>query len=260
MRPEDLLDPVRIAGIFLIFVRIGGMMSAAPFFGHTGVPGKIRLMLAILLSWVLVGFVTPPPANLVMRPLGLVVAIGAEALTGISIGFAAQFMFWGVQFAAHVMGFQMGLAMAEVFDPSTKATTNPLGRLIMTLFLMVFILLEGHHILLETLVVSFSAIPLGGGKLDALAPEFLSLAGGLFLTGLRLASPFMVTFFLVESAMGIFARVVPQADLFSLGLPLKLLVGLSLAIVFVQNLVPLIPDMVDLMATQLLAIVTALGS
>ena len=255
MTPEDLLDPVRIAAIFLIFVRIGGMMTAAPFFGHKAIPIKVRLLLAILLSWVVVGFVTPPPEYLIARPLGLVVAIFAELLTGLAIGFAAQFLFWGVQYAADVLGFQMGLAMAQVFDPTTETNMNPLGRLLMLVFLMVFILLDGAHMLLETLVVSFQAIPLAGAELDAAGPRMLSLAGGLFTTGLRLASPFMVTFFLVESAMGIFARVVPQADLFSLGMPIKLLIGLSLAVFFAQNLIPLAPELMDGITAQILELI-----
>lgn len=260
MRPEDLLEPVRIATIFLIFVRVGGMMSAAPFFGHKSIPVKVRLLLAILLSWVVVGFVTPPPANLIARPLGLVVAIGTELLTGIAIGFAAQFLFWGVQYASDVLGFQMGLAMAQVFDPTTNANTNPLGRLLMWAFLMIFILLDGQHVLLESLVLSFSAVPIAGGNLEATGPHLLQMAGGLFTTGLRLASPFMVTFFLVESAMGIFARVVPQADLFSLGMPIKLLIGLSLAVLFVQNLGPLAPELLGKMSDELVGLLAVLRS
>ncbi|MFT4603398.1 MAG: flagellar biosynthetic protein FliR [Rhodothermales bacterium] len=260
MTPEDLLDPVRIAAIFLIFVRVAGMMSAAPFFGHKSIPVKLRLLLAILLSWVVVGFVTPPPAHLIARPLGLVVAIGTEMLTGIAIGFAAQFLFWGVQYASDVLGFQMGLAMAQVFDPTTNSNTNPLGRLLMMAFLMIFIALDGQHVLLEGLVYSFDAVPLAGGNITATGPQLLKMAGGLFTTGLRLASPFMVTFFLVESAMGIFARVVPQADIFSLGMPIKLLIGLSLAVLFVQNLVPLAPELLDNMATNVLDLLSVLGS
>ena len=258
MRPEDLLDPVRIAAIFLIFVRVGGLMTAAPFFGHKSIPVKVRLLLAVVLSWVMVGFVELPSPQLIARPLGMVVAIFTEMLTGVAIGFAAQFLFWGVAYAADVLGFQMGLAMAQVFDPATGSNTNPMGRLLMLVFLLVFILLDGPHMLLEALVMSFQAVPLAGAQLHASGPQLLTMAGGLFITGLRIASPFMVTFFLVESAMGIFARVVPQADLFSLGMPLKLIVGLSLAIAFVQNLIPLSPELLDESAVAILELIDAL--
>ncbi|MBO6575791.1 MAG: flagellar biosynthetic protein FliR [Rhodothermales bacterium] len=258
MRPEELLDPVRIAAIFLIFVRVGAMMTAAPVFGHKSIPTKVRLLLAIMLSWVVVGFVSLPPAHLIARPLGLVVAIGIELLTGLVIGFAAQFLFWGVQYATDVLGFQMGLAMAAVFDPTTNANTNPLGRIVMMVFLLVFIMLDGHHMLLQALVISFEAIPLAGSEIEASGPHLLAMAGGLFSTGLRIASPFMVTFFLVESAMGIFARVVPQADLFSLGMPIKLLIGLSLAVMFVQNLIPLAPELTDAAMAAVLDMIDAL--
>ncbi len=258
MGVESLLDPVRITAIFLVFVRIGSMMMAAPFFSHKSIPIKLRILLAVLLSWIVVGYVTPPPVELIERPLGLFVAIAVEALTGIAIGFCADFVFQGVKYAADILGFQMGLAMAQVFDPANGQPTNPLGRIMTMVFLLVFILLDGPHILIRTLVISFSAIPLAGAELQATGPRVLDWAGGLFISGLRIASPFMITFFLVESAMGIFARVVPQADLFSLGLPLKLLIGLSLGILFVQNLIPLAPSLIAGMNDSLLDLIDAL--
>jgi flagellar biosynthesis protein FliR len=258
MDPEALLDPARITTIFLIFVRIGSMTTAAPFFSHKSIPMMLRILIAIMLSWIVVGYVTPPPGNLIARPLGLVVAVGVEALTGIAIGFAAEFVFQGVKYAADILGFQMGLAMAQVFDPATGQSTNPIGQMMLMVFMLVFILMDGPHILIKTLVISFAAIPLAAADLQATGPQVLRWAGGLFVSGLRIASPFMITFFLVESAMGIFARVVPQADLFSLGLPIKLLIGLSLGILFVQNLVPLTPSLLGEMNTSLLDLIDAM--
>ena len=124
---------------------------------------------------------------------------------------------------------------------------------------MVFLLIDGHHHVLRALVGSFDVVPLAGAGLANVGGLLLEWTGALFVTALRLASPFMVTIFLVDVTLGVFARVVPQADLFSLGLPLKLLVGLGMTVFFLQNLFPVIPDLLTLMLDDLLSVIEALA-
>jgi flagellar biosynthetic protein FliR len=165
-----------------------------------------------------------------------------------------------VQYAGDVLGFQMGLSMAQVFNPIDGQQTNPMGRFLVMTFMLVFILLDGPHLLLVTLIASFDVVPLGGANLAGVGPEMLKWAGGLFVTGLRLAAPFMVTFFLLEAALGIFARVVPQADLFALSMPLKLLIGLFAGYIFLKNFFPVIPLFIDQMNDTLQTLLSILGS
>ena len=164
-----------------------------------------------------------------------------------------------MQFAGEVVGFQMGLSLAQIYNPVEGLYANPLGRLLSLSFMIVFLLIDGHHHVLRALVGSFDVVPLAGAHLAATGPLLLKWTGALFVTALRLASPFMVTIFLVDTALGVFARVVPQADLFSLGLPLKLLTGLGMLYFFLQNLFPVIPDLVTLMLNDLLALIEALA-
>ncbi|GIV61246.1 MAG: flagellar biosynthetic protein FliR [Rhodothermaceae bacterium] len=252
------LDPAYYLGVFLVFVRVGGLFVSAPFFGQTTVPVRLRIFMAVLLAYLLVGLTPDPLPPSVFTPFGLMVAVGVEALTGVVIGLSAQFIFWGFQYAGDVLGFQMGLSLAQVFNPVDGQQTNPMGRFLVMTFLLVFILLDGPHHLIRALVASYQAVPLGGARLMAAGPLMLGWAGALFTTALRLAAPFMVTFFLVEAALGIFARVVPQADLFSLSLPLKLLVGLFLAYLVLQPLFPLMPGLIERIYEDLLTLVEAL--
>ncbi|QXD16066.1 flagellar biosynthetic protein FliR [Rhodocaloribacter litoris] len=254
------LDPAYYLGVFLVFVRIGGLLMAAPFFGQPSVPVRLRVLIAVMMAYLLVGFTPAPLPESVFHPFGLMVAVGIEALTGVVLGLASQFIFWALQYAGDVLGFQMGLSLAEVFNPADGQSTNPMGRLFLMTFLLVFILLDGPHYLLYALIASFDVVPLGGAGLAAAGPLMLDWAGRLFATALRLAAPFMMTFFLVEAALGIFARVVPQADLFSLSLPLKLLLGLGLGYLFLQNLFPIIPGFIDQMYDDLLTLVEALAA
>lgn len=239
-----VLNPDYYLAVFLVFVRIGGLMIAAPFFGHRSFPVRVRILFSILLAYIVVGFAGPPPPQ-AHHPVGFITALAIEAFTGVLMGFAAQFIFWAIQFGAELMGFQMGLSLAQVFNPATQSNSNPLGMLITMTFLLVFILLNGHHEIIKALVGSFQLIPLGGAQVGSGGPLLLEWMAQFFLTALQFAAPFLATFFMVELTLGIFARVVPQADLFSLSLPIKLIVGLSISAFFMQNLFPAIPGLVD---------------
>ncbi len=251
------IEPAYLFTIVLVFVRIGGLMVAAPFFSHMSVPVRVRILFSVLMAYILVGFVPGPlPAN-IGHPVALVLAVGMEALTGVMLGFAAQFVFWSVQYAGELIGYQMALGLATVFNPMDGVHSNPVGRFLMTTMLLFFLLLDGHHQVIQALVLSFQVVPLAGADLAAGGPLMLHWTGHFFTTAMKLASPFMITIFLVDASLGIFARVAPQADLFSVALPVKLLVGMSMMVVFMGNFVPMIPAMIDTMYTDLLALIEA---
>lgn len=238
-----ILNPEYYLAVFMVFVRIGGLMISAPFFSHRSMPVRVRVLFSILLAYIVVGYAGPIPSY-AMHPVGFVAALAVEAFTGIIMGFAAQFIFWAVQFGTELMGFQMGLSMAQVFNPATQSNSNPIGILLTMTFLLVFVLLDGHHEIVKALVGSFSLVPLGGAQIGNGGPLLLEWMAEFFLTALQFAAPFLATFFMVELSLGIFARVVPQADLFSLSLPIKLIVGLSISVFFVQNMFPAIPGLI----------------
>ncbi len=254
------IDPAYLFTILLVFVRIGGLMIAAPVFSHMSVPVRVRIFLSVIMAYVLVGFVPGPLPPHLSDPVAFIVSIGIEAMTGVMLGFAAQFVFWSVQYAGEVIGYQMALGLANVFNPIDGMHSNPVGRFLMTSMLLVFILLDGHHQVLKALVLSFEVIPLAGANLAAGGPLILQWTGHFFTTAMKLASPFMITIFLVDASLGVFAKVAPQADLFSVALPIKLIVGMSMMVVFVGNFFPLVPEMIDRMFNDLLALLEAFAA
>lgn len=252
------LDPEYYLGLFLVFVRVGGVLATTPFFGHMSVPVRLRIFLAVLLAYLIVGFVPRPLPPSAFHTVGFLVAAGIEALTGAVLGFASQFIFWMVQYAAELIGFQMGLNMAQVLNPVDGFQTNPMGRFFLMAMLLVFVLLDGPQALVQALIASFEVVPLAGANLAGAAPVLYRWMGGLFLSAFQFAAPFMVTFFLVEAALGIFARAVPQAELFTLSLPIKVLTGIGVSYFFIRNFFPLIPALIDRMGDDLLRILETL--
>lgn len=253
------LDPASLIRLALVFARVSGVMAAAPLFSQKAVPVPVRVMLSVLLSLILFGFAGSALPPYAAHPVGFVVAVAIEALTGLLIGYAVRFVFWAVEFAGEMIGFQMSLSMAQVYNPMTGSSANPLGRLISLAFLLLFLLLDGPQSLVVGLARSFVAVPLGGADLAGGGPLLLSWTGGFFSTAVRLAMPFLVALFLVDVGLGVFARVVPQADLFSISLPLKLLAGMAISIAFVASFWPLAPSLIDGATSGLDALFAALA-
>lgn len=239
------LDPVSLVRLALVFARVGGVMVAAPLFGQKSIPVQAKVLLSVLLAVILTGFADGPLPAHIGHPVGFILAVAYEALTGLLIGYAVRFVFWAVEFAGEMIGFQTSLSMAQAFDPMTGAASNPLGRIVSWAFMLLFVLLDGPQEIVVSLARSFAAVPLGGASLAASGPVLLSWTGGFFSTAVRLAMPFLVALFLVDVGLGVFARVVPQADLFSISLPLKLLAGIAISIAFVASFWPLVPALVD---------------
>lgn len=254
----SFLEPTYLLSVLLVFVRIGGLLVAAPVFGQRTIPIQLKVFLALVLAYSLAGLVPRVLPPNITEPLGFALAIAIEALTGVALGFAAQFIFYAVQFAGEIIGFQMALSIAQVYNPINGETSNPVGRFLTVSFMLVFLILDGHHYILRALVLSFEAVPLAGANLAATGTLLLQWAGQLFITALRLAAPFMITIFMIDAALGVFARIIPQADLFSLGLPLKLFAGLGLVYFFLQHFFPLIPGLIDTMYHDLLTLIELL--
>jgi len=255
----SLLDTGDIVRVLLVFVRVSGLLLAAPFFGQNSIPTRVRVLTGAVLAYGLAGFATGPLPEYIAHDVGFVLVVLVEAGTGLLIGFTARMIFWAVNFAGTVMGYQMALSLSQSFNPMTGASSNPLGQILSYTFLLAFLLLDGHHMLLRAFAQSFEVIPLGGGLLAPSGPLLLEWMGDFFRVALRLAAPFLVLLFLTDVALGIFATLIPQANLFTLSLPAKLLVGTAVFLFFIQGFFPSVPPLVDRIDQMVMEIIRAIA-
>ena len=239
----SLLDTEYILRVLLVFVRVSGLMLAAPFFQQKTIPVRVRVLASVVLAYSLAGFATGPLPEHVTHDVGFMLVVLVEAGTGLVMGFTARIIFWAVSFAGTIMGYQMALSLAQTYNPISGTSSNPLGQILSYTFLLAFLLADGHHFLLRALAQSFEVVPLGGAELSGAGPPMLGWMGDFFRLAVRLAAPFLVILFLTDIALGIFARLVPQANLFTLSLPAKLLVGIGIFLVFIQGAVPFFPSL-----------------
>lgn len=217
----------QVWGFFQVFLRVVALFAVAPVFGAREVPALVRVALALLASLVsfplAAPFVSAPPPDL----LGFVQAALGQTVIGLLMGMVVTLLFQAVLFAGDLIDLQMGFGMAAVFNPSLGTQSAMMGQFLYRYTILVFLLMNGHHQLLAGVFASFEALPLaklGGG--EAVLPLLASLVTTIFVVGLRIAAPAVATLLLVDVALALASRAVPQMNVFVVGMPLKVLVGL----------------------------------
>ncbi len=220
------LSALEFEKLLLVILRVGGIMTVAPMFGHRNVPSMVKLGLILLISLILLPTVTTSvdlPPNL----LSMVAILAKEVMAGLAIGFTSLLIFIAIQFAGNLIGMQMGFGIVNVLDPNSQTQVPLIGQLQFLLAMLIFLALDGHHMLLSAITGSFHIIPLGEITFTHLTSEVLVRAVvGSLAQGIKLGAPCIVTLFLLDVSLGIVARTVPQMNIFIIGFPLKISVGL----------------------------------
>jgi len=210
-----------------VFFRMSGMLAVAPLIGHRSVPIPHRAGLAALLALLLTPLYGGASAARGGDGLALVLAVLGELFVGLVIGFVASLVVAAVQSAGELVGFQMGLGIAAAYDPAMGHQMNVLTRLYELLALLLFLALNGHHVLLQAVAASFQRIQPGAVLVQSgVAAGVVALGGKLFRSGLELAAPVVGILFAVNVALALLARVAPAMNVFALSMPLMVGVGI----------------------------------
>ncbi len=211
---------------FLILVRFLAMLATAPVFSIQGIPKIWKIGLAGLIALVVYPFVEQYTPELELTLVSALLLTAGEVLTGITIGVIINFLIAGVELAGEYVGVDMGLSMAQEFDPMFNQQISVIARMQNILAMLIFVLINGHHFLIEAVVYSFRTLPIGTWSIGALAiQKIMHISASVFVIGIKIAAPAIVTLFLTSVAMGITARAVPQMNIFFVGFPLRIAVG-----------------------------------
>lgn len=218
------------------FTRLTAFLSMAPLLGHASLPRPLKLGLALLLCMVIAPTLPPLPAAPILSWAGLGIMV-EQVLIGVAMGLSLRVMFTVVQAAGEFIGLQMGLAFATFFSPDTGANTMILSRLLYMITLLMFLAVNGHLVVIDTLATSFQTLPIGLAGLNAGAFEMLvRYAGTIFVAGLLLALPLVAALLIINLTLGILNRSAPQLTVFSVGFPTSLTVGIFLLMVLMTDL------------------------
>lgn len=219
--------------IFLfIFIRIVAVFATAPLFNNQAFPPLAKMALALVIAYLIFTFVNKESIQLEISIWFIAANVLKEIITGALLGFSVNLVFFAISFAGTLIGFDIGLGMASVLNPLEGTNNNVLGEYLYILGVLVFILINGHHYIIRAITFSFTLVPLGYYTINGEVYDFIIKVGAsVFVLAVKIASPILVSFFLVHLAEGIMARVIPQMQVFFVTMPLKIGLGLALLMI-----------------------------
>jgi flagellar biosynthesis protein FliR len=215
-----------LMGYILVLCRVGGLFVLAPIFSGRLIPAHAKLIVAGAISFAMMPLVTHGakiPTDAAIVPL-----IMKELLVGLGIALALGVVAAGIASAASVLDTMIGFSFAQLVDPLTQVQSAVVGQLYSLFSVLVFLMIGGDHLMIQGIAASYRLVPLG--RTPSIA-QFGALAehdvGQVFLIGLEVAAPVLIALLLVDVALALTARAVPTMNVFMVGLPAKILVGLG---------------------------------
>ncbi|MBI5368455.1 MAG: flagellar biosynthetic protein FliR [Planctomycetes bacterium] len=217
----------QLRGFALVYARVAALLVTAPGFGQPVAPARLRLALALGVALVLAPALGLGPLD--GGPGDLAAALAREALLGAALGLGVTAMMAGVRLAGVVLDQAGGFGLGGALDPNREDGEGPLGRFQALVALLAFVLVDGHHLLLNGLAASFRAIPPAGVRFDAAGATLLAdgAVGLVFDVALRVCAPLLGAALVATLTLALAAKVVPELNVFLHGAPVLALVGLA---------------------------------
>ncbi len=255
---EELVPKISV--LLLIIARVSAFFVSAPLFSHRAVPAQMKIILSIGIAWMM--YYTFSIEAFPIDGFYLLLVL-KEVIIGLMLGLVAYIVFTAVQIAGGFIDFQMGFAMANVLDPQTGAQSPLMGQFLNFLILLVFLAINGHHLLLDGIFYSYEYLPI-----DQIFPrvdsenyvEFImKLFAAVFAIAFQMSAPIIATLFLVTLALGITGKTVPQLNIFVIGFPIKIAIGFLVLIVTMGVLVQVMKEVIEMAILALRSLMTVLG-
>lgn len=221
-----LIDPAWMVAVFCVAIRLGTVFLLSPVLSGLSGLVTVRVLLTLTLSVSLVAGLQGPLPTVALEVGPLLLAAGAELVTGLSLAFGVFAAFGAFSVAGKILDVQTGFGMGNVYDPVTRAGAPLFATLLNMAAVVVFFGMDGHHALLRGLAFSLEQVPPGSGLHALDAEAAVRQFGLMFSLGIALVIPVVLCLLLVETGLAVVARVLPQMNVFLIGVPVKIVVGL----------------------------------
>lgn len=240
----------------LVFVRVASFVFSAAFFSTRGVPGQTKIVCSLFVAYLIYSYRYPhiyPEYNTLLGYSALVIK---EISVGLLIGLGTQLCTMIVIFSGRVMDMEIGLSMANVFDPTTQQQSSISGVMLQYGVLMILYITGLHRYLIQALMETYELIPVGKAVIntDSLLESFIGFLGNYIIIGFRICLPVFASIILMNIVLGLLAKLAPQMNMFSVGIQLKLLAGLTVLWIMIGML----PDICNIISNQIQILVVAI--
>ena len=211
----------------LTLLRVSAMIITIPILGDVTVPARVKVGLALLMTFLIYPVVQTEPWKLSSDIFSLVFRMAGEIMIGVMIGFAGRLIFDGIQLAGQLIGFQMGFSIVNVIDPVNNEQTSIISQFQYLIALLIFLVMNGHHIFLYAIAESFRILPpLGFHFSGELMQLVLIFVRNMLEVAIKTGAPIIAVLLFMSVGMGLIARTVPQINIFIVGFPLQIAIGL----------------------------------
>ena len=253
-----IITMAQVLTYFLILSRLIGVILTAPVFSSRQIFVLAKMAMVIWTAALLI-FVVPLPARLPDTNFAFFLALIVELLIGVLIGFTADLMITSIEFAGSIMDTQAGLSVASLLDPSTGRNAALLEQVLKKVAVIIFILIDGHHMVLSALQQSFNVLPVGAPVDMANAGRFvLTFGKDIFKVAVQLSAPILLIVFLVDFGFGILNRVAEQINVFQLGFQVKPIVAILVLLAITPSLVQSILSIMEGVMEKLISVMSSL--
>ncbi|TGB04792.1 flagellar biosynthetic protein FliR [Halobacillus salinus] len=257
-----MLESINLAalpGFLLVFIRVTSFFVTLPVFSYRNVPTRHKVAFSFFLALIMYFTISTPVLPLDATYFLLILK---EAAVGISVGLLAYIVIGAIQIAGGFIDFQMGFAIANVIDPQTGAQSPLIGQYLYIVTMLFILAVDGHHLMIDGVFYSYDLIPVD--QFLPLEEEnwiafVIDAFNQMFVIAFLMATPVVGCLFLVDVALGIIARTVPQLNVFVVGLPLKIFIGLSVLVIGMTFYVMLIRNLFETMLTTMREFMQILG-
>ena len=222
---------VKLLGFVLVLTRVSAFFISIPIFGWPAIPNTIKVAMAMLITIFFSIMIPMPPQITQITTIEAVLLITNEAIYGFALGLAATLLFLVVKVAATIMEQEMGLNMAELFDPLTGEPAQAVSMFLEMVFILLLFSANIHHLFLMAVAKSYTSFPIGS------TPDIATLLSGIISTGsqmlmlsFQLAAPLLAASLVLMVVLAIAAKIMPDMDIFFMSLPLKIGLGLIMVI------------------------------
>ncbi len=218
---------IQLQMVFLVFVRLSAILMSIPIFGSHNIPFVVKAGMALSAAIVLYPILNLQEISSHLAVVPFIIGICTEILLGLIIGLSVNLMFSGIQLAGQLVGYQMGFAIANVMDPQTGSQASIMAIFLNITAMLLFLVFNGHHWFLQSITDSFDLVPVFHFKVSGpLIQHLIRLGGNMFVIAVKVAAPIMAALLLASVCLGLIARTVPRMNVFLVGMPLKIGVGL----------------------------------
>ncbi|MFM9835447.1 MAG: flagellar biosynthetic protein FliR [Methylophilaceae bacterium] len=240
---SDLLQ-TWIISLLWPLTRILGVITIAPIFGDTAIPNQVKLGFGVVLTLIIVPTLPALPQFEIFSFQGLLILI-QQLIIGLAIGFSMRLVFAAVQMAGQLIGMSMGLGFASFFDPQSQGQSTAVSQFLMLLAMLVFLTLDGHLMMVKAIADSFVTMPIAINGAGINPMKIVMWGEMIFSAGLLLAMPVVAALLITNMALGVLTRTAPQLNIFGIGFPITLSIGILVLALSLQGMLKPIEQLIQ---------------